>query len=114
LKVKDSSGKLRVIRCRKRNGDYDKPVLSIGWLQFVADYGRELVTGLFFFVRMTIASGHSSGLKQREKSSCLARRFGVMSLELTSYYLHVRAGMHNREIQAWCASLNSCYVCASA
>ena len=39
LKVKDSSGKLRVIRCRKRNGDYDKPVLSIGWLQFVADYG---------------------------------------------------------------------------
>ena len=28
-----------MIRCRKRNGDYDKPVLSIGWLQFVADYG---------------------------------------------------------------------------
>eukprot|EP00258_Populus_trichocarpa_P033269 XP_024449288.1 uncharacterized protein LOC112326178 [Populus trichocarpa] len=38
LKVKDSSGKLRVIRCRKRDGDYDKPVLSKGWLQFVADY----------------------------------------------------------------------------
>nr|XP_034901149.1 uncharacterized protein LOC118038820 [Populus alba]TKR85721.1 uncharacterized protein D5086_0000243420 [Populus alba] len=39
LNVKDSSGELQVIRCRKRNGDYDKPVLSIGWLQFVADYG---------------------------------------------------------------------------
>jgi hypothetical protein len=39
LKVKDSSGKLRVIRCRKRDGDYNKPWLSKGWLQFVADYG---------------------------------------------------------------------------
>jgi hypothetical protein len=39
LKVKDSSGKLRVIRCRKRpNGVYNKPWLSIGWRQFVADY----------------------------------------------------------------------------
>lgn len=39
LYVKDSCGELRVIRCLKRNGDYDKPVLSMGWLKFVADYG---------------------------------------------------------------------------
>ncbi|KAG5248495.1 hypothetical protein OIU77_027949 [Salix suchowensis] len=39
LRVKDSRGELRVIRCLKRNGDYDKPVLSRGWLKFVADYG---------------------------------------------------------------------------
>jgi hypothetical protein len=32
-------------------------------------------------------------LKQREKSSCFARRFGVTCLELTSYYLHVGVGM---------------------
>ncbi|CAK7357057.1 unnamed protein product [Dovyalis caffra] len=38
LRVKDSSGELRVIRCRKRDGEYDKPVLSKGWLQFVSDY----------------------------------------------------------------------------
>ncbi|CAK7357055.1 unnamed protein product [Dovyalis caffra] len=38
LYVKDSSGELRVIRCRKRDGEYDKPVLSKGWLQFVSDY----------------------------------------------------------------------------
>uniref|UniRef100_A0A6N2K8C8 TF-B3 domain-containing protein n=1 Tax=Salix viminalis TaxID=40686 RepID=A0A6N2K8C8_SALVM len=40
LRVKDSCGELRVIRCWKRkNGDHDKPVLSSGWLKFVADYG---------------------------------------------------------------------------
>ena len=39
LHVKDSSGELRVIRCLKRKEDYDKPVLSKGWLKFVADYG---------------------------------------------------------------------------
>ncbi|KAJ6389730.1 hypothetical protein OIU77_027948 [Salix suchowensis] len=40
LRVKDSFGELRVIRCWKRkNGDHDKPVLSSGWLKFVADYG---------------------------------------------------------------------------
>jgi len=39
LHVKDSCGELRVIRCRKRNGGYDKPELSTGWLKFVADYG---------------------------------------------------------------------------
>jgi hypothetical protein len=39
LYVKDSCGELRVIRCLKRNGVYDKPVLSMGWLKFVADYG---------------------------------------------------------------------------
>ncbi|KAJ6696450.1 hypothetical protein OIU74_015370 [Salix koriyanagi] len=39
LRVKDSCGELRVIRCLKRNGDYKKPVLSKGWLKFVADYG---------------------------------------------------------------------------
>jgi len=39
LHVKDSYGELRVIRCRKRNGVYDKPVLSKGWRQFVAYYG---------------------------------------------------------------------------
>jgi hypothetical protein len=39
LHVKDSYGELRVIRCRKRNGGYDKPELSTGWLKFVADYG---------------------------------------------------------------------------
>jgi len=39
LYVKDSCGELRVIRCLKRNGDYDKPVLSMGWLKFVDDYG---------------------------------------------------------------------------
>ncbi|KAL9351025.1 hypothetical protein Peur_058280 [Populus x canadensis] len=39
LHVKDSCGELRVIRCLKRDGDYDKPVLSKGWLKFVADYG---------------------------------------------------------------------------
>ena len=37
LNVKDCSGELRVIRCLKRNGE--NPVLSMGWLQFVADYG---------------------------------------------------------------------------
>uniref|UniRef100_A0A6N2K8C9 TF-B3 domain-containing protein n=1 Tax=Salix viminalis TaxID=40686 RepID=A0A6N2K8C9_SALVM len=47
LRVKDSCGELRVIRCWKRkNGDHDKPVLSSGWLKFVADYGLELVTSL--------------------------------------------------------------------
>ncbi|KAF9685011.1 hypothetical protein SADUNF_Sadunf03G0009900 [Salix dunnii] len=35
----DSYGELRVIRCRKRDGKYGKPVLSSGWLDFVADYG---------------------------------------------------------------------------
>ncbi|XP_061980632.1 uncharacterized protein LOC133700932 [Populus nigra] len=39
LHVKDSCGELRVIRCLKRNGVYDKPVLSESWLKFVADYG---------------------------------------------------------------------------
>eukprot|EP00258_Populus_trichocarpa_P036685 XP_024452704.1 uncharacterized protein LOC112326846 [Populus trichocarpa] len=39
LYVKDSCGELRVIRCLKRNGVYDKPVLSMGWLKFVDDYG---------------------------------------------------------------------------
>jgi hypothetical protein len=39
LHVKDSCGQLRVIRCRKRHGGYDKPELSTGWLKFVADYG---------------------------------------------------------------------------
>ncbi|KAF9685006.1 hypothetical protein SADUNF_Sadunf03G0009400 [Salix dunnii] len=39
LRVKDSRGELRVIRCWKREGNYDKPVLSTGWLKFVADYG---------------------------------------------------------------------------
>ncbi|KAJ6696449.1 hypothetical protein OIU74_015369 [Salix koriyanagi] len=40
LRVKDSCDELRVIRCWKRkNGDHDKPVLSSGWLKFVADYG---------------------------------------------------------------------------
>ncbi|XP_034910721.1 uncharacterized protein [Populus alba] len=39
LHVKDSCGELRVIRCRKRNGGYDKPELSMGWRDFVADYG---------------------------------------------------------------------------
>jgi len=39
LHVTDSSGELRVIRCLKRKEDYDKPVLSKGWLKFVADYG---------------------------------------------------------------------------
>ena len=39
LNVKDCYGELRVIRCLKRNGVYEKPVLSMGWLQFVADYG---------------------------------------------------------------------------
>jgi hypothetical protein len=35
----NSCGELRVIRCLKRKEDYDKPVLSKGWLKFVADYG---------------------------------------------------------------------------
>jgi hypothetical protein len=39
LHVKDSCGELRVIRCLKRDGDYDKPVLSKGWRKFVAYYG---------------------------------------------------------------------------
>jgi hypothetical protein len=39
LHVKDSCGELRVIRCRKRNGGYDKPELRMGWRDFVADYG---------------------------------------------------------------------------
>ncbi|KAJ6416169.1 hypothetical protein OIU84_004879 [Salix udensis] len=39
LRVKDSCGELRVIRCWKREGDHDRPVLSSGWLKFVADYG---------------------------------------------------------------------------
>nr|TKR65738.1 hypothetical protein D5086_0000318690 [Populus alba] len=39
LNVKDCYGELRVIRCLKRNGVYEKPVLSMGWLKFVADYG---------------------------------------------------------------------------
>ncbi|KAJ6671933.1 hypothetical protein OIU85_013291 [Salix viminalis] len=39
LRVKDSCGELRVIRCLERDGEYDKPVLSSGWLVFVADYG---------------------------------------------------------------------------
>ncbi|KAJ6309135.1 hypothetical protein OIU76_018679 [Salix suchowensis] len=38
LRVQDSSGELRVIRCRKRAGDYAKPELSKGWRQYVADY----------------------------------------------------------------------------
>ena len=38
LHVKDSCGELRVIRCLKRDGDYDKPVLSKGWRQFVKYY----------------------------------------------------------------------------
>ncbi|KAL9351031.1 hypothetical protein Peur_058286 [Populus x canadensis] len=43
LHVKDSCGELRVIRCLKRDGDYDKPVLSKGWRQFVTYY--ELTVG---------------------------------------------------------------------
>ncbi|KAJ7002674.1 hypothetical protein NC653_008012 [Populus alba x Populus x berolinensis] len=43
LRVKDSCGELRVIRCLKRDGDYDKPVLSKGWRQFVKYY--ELTVG---------------------------------------------------------------------
>ncbi|KAF9685010.1 hypothetical protein SADUNF_Sadunf03G0009800 [Salix dunnii] len=39
LRVKDSCSELRVIRCRKRDGKYGKPVLSSGWLDFVAAYG---------------------------------------------------------------------------
>nr|XP_034908154.1 uncharacterized protein LOC118044106 [Populus alba]TKR71271.1 hypothetical protein D5086_0000302940 [Populus alba] len=39
LHVKDNCGELRVIRCRKRNGRYNKPELSMGWLKFVDDYG---------------------------------------------------------------------------
>ena len=39
LYVKDSYGELRVIRCRKREEGYYKPVLSKGWRQFVAYYG---------------------------------------------------------------------------
>ncbi|KAF9685007.1 hypothetical protein SADUNF_Sadunf03G0009500 [Salix dunnii] len=42
LRVKDSCGELRVIRCLKRNGKYDKPVLSSGWLDFVAAYGLKV------------------------------------------------------------------------
>ncbi|KAJ6700643.1 hypothetical protein OIU74_012068 [Salix koriyanagi] len=38
LRVKDSSGELRVIRCRKRHGDYAKPELSKGWRKYVTDY----------------------------------------------------------------------------
>ncbi|KAF9690232.1 hypothetical protein SADUNF_Sadunf01G0174100 [Salix dunnii] len=38
LRVKDSSGELRAIRCKKRARGYDKPVLSKGWRQYVADY----------------------------------------------------------------------------
>uniref|UniRef100_A0A6N2MCC8 TF-B3 domain-containing protein n=1 Tax=Salix viminalis TaxID=40686 RepID=A0A6N2MCC8_SALVM len=39
LRVKDSSGELRVIRCRKRvHGDYAKPELSKGWRNYVTDY----------------------------------------------------------------------------
>ena len=39
LNVKDCYGELGVIRCLKRNGVYEKPVLSMGWRDFVADYG---------------------------------------------------------------------------
>ncbi|KAF9690227.1 hypothetical protein SADUNF_Sadunf01G0173600 [Salix dunnii] len=38
LRVKDSSGGLRLIRCRKRHGDYAKPKLSRGWREYVTDY----------------------------------------------------------------------------
>ncbi|KAJ6427680.1 hypothetical protein OIU84_023134 [Salix udensis] len=39
LRVKDSSGELRLIRCRKRvHGDYAKPELSKGWRKYVTDY----------------------------------------------------------------------------
>ncbi|KAJ6711347.1 hypothetical protein OIU79_007745 [Salix purpurea] len=38
LRVQDSSGELRLIRCRKRHGDYAKPELSKGWRKYVADY----------------------------------------------------------------------------
>jgi len=46
----------------------------------------ELVTRLFFIVRMTITWGRSSWLKLRGESCCLVRRLGVMWQELTSYY----------------------------
>ncbi|KAJ6394821.1 hypothetical protein OIU77_023925 [Salix suchowensis] len=38
LRVKDSSGELRVIRCTKRAEDYDKPELSRGWRRYISDY----------------------------------------------------------------------------
>ena len=47
----------------------------------------ELVTRLFFIVRMTRTWGHSSGLKLRGVSCCLVRRIGVKCQELTSYYI---------------------------
>ncbi|KAJ6309138.1 hypothetical protein OIU76_018682 [Salix suchowensis] len=38
LRVQDDRGELRLIRCRKRAGDYAKPELSKGWRQYVTDY----------------------------------------------------------------------------
>ncbi|KAJ6670305.1 hypothetical protein OIU74_027966 [Salix koriyanagi] len=38
LRVKDSSGEVRVFRCRKRHGEYAKPELSRGWRRYVTDY----------------------------------------------------------------------------
>ncbi|KAJ6711341.1 hypothetical protein OIU79_007739 [Salix purpurea] len=38
LRVKDNSGELRVIRCKKRHGHHAKPELSRGWRRYVTDY----------------------------------------------------------------------------
>ncbi|KAJ6427678.1 hypothetical protein OIU84_023132 [Salix udensis] len=38
LRVQDSNGELRLIRCRKRAGDYAKPELSKGWRKYATDY----------------------------------------------------------------------------
>uniref|UniRef100_A0A6N2K9L6 Uncharacterized protein n=1 Tax=Salix viminalis TaxID=40686 RepID=A0A6N2K9L6_SALVM len=90
LRVKDSCGELRVIRCWKRkNGDHDKRCFLAAGSNLLLIMDWELVTRLFFSARMTIAWGHSSGSKLGGKSCCLVERLGVKCQELlSSSYSH--------------------------
>uniref|UniRef100_A0A6N2KN29 TF-B3 domain-containing protein n=1 Tax=Salix viminalis TaxID=40686 RepID=A0A6N2KN29_SALVM len=70
----DSRGELRVIRCLKRNGDYDKRFF-LGLAQFVADYGLRVGDRLFFFARMTYP-GSQFRIQAQRRIVLLGRRIG--------------------------------------
>uniref|UniRef100_A0A6N2K8B8 TF-B3 domain-containing protein n=1 Tax=Salix viminalis TaxID=40686 RepID=A0A6N2K8B8_SALVM len=77
LRVKDSCGELRVIRCWKRkNGDHDKPVLSSGWLKFVADYGLGVGDKVVLLREDDHSLGHSSGSKLEENRAAWSKGLG--------------------------------------
>ncbi|KAG5248522.1 hypothetical protein OIU76_004800 [Salix suchowensis] len=89
LRVKDSCGELRVIRCLKRkNGEYDKPVLSKGWLKFVADYGLGVGDKAVLLREDDHGLGSQFRIEARRKIVLLGREAWGEVTRATSSYSH--------------------------